>query len=488
MTTLIDFRNKRVLVLGLGLHGGGVGAVKFLAARGARVTVTDLRSKRELAPSLRALKSLKNIRYVLGGHREEDVLAADLVMKNPGVPQESPYLALARKRGIPVTGDLGIFFAECPGRIIGVTGTRGKSTTAYLIWKFLKTKYRRAFLGGNIRMSVLDFLDRVRGDDILVLELSSFQLQDIARDDLIRQSGGRRSPEIAVFTNLLRDHLNRHRTMAEYAAAKAGIFLFQKPGDHLFVNAGDRGVLRLARYAPSTVHQASLPNSLKSIVEKNLGPHYVPSVALACATAKHLGVASGSMRRILASFRGLEGRQQTIATVQGVRWINDTTSTIPDACVAALERFGAHKQKRSIVLIAGGQDKNLDFRAMAGAIEKYVRLLVLFPGSATEKMKEELGIRKYELDEEITEVRSMKQAVRTAARLARRGDDMLLSPGAASFGLFLNEFDRGAQFNKEVKKMHRASTQNSKFKARSVAKAKERRRQNHGVNLQSFKI
>ncbi|MBI4137811.1 MAG: UDP-N-acetylmuramoyl-L-alanine--D-glutamate ligase [Candidatus Sungbacteria bacterium] len=447
----MDFRNKRVLVLGLGLHGGGVGTVKFFARRGADITVTDVRSKKELAPSLEALRSLKGIRYVLGKHREQDVLAADLIIKNPGVPQESPYLALAAAHRVPVTSDIGIFFAECPGRIIGVTGTRGKSTTAYLIWKFLKTVYRRVFLGGNIRVSVLEFLDKTRSGDILILELSSFQLEDIAKDDLLRASAGRRSPDIAVITNILKDHLNRHRTMAAYAAAKAAIFQFQKRTDHLFINREDARVRRLVKRARSRVHFVSLPNVLKPIVERNLGTHYLSSVALACAVAKHFGVNPGSLKKILGSFRGLEGRQQTIAAWRGVQWINDTTSTVPDAAVAALKRLGAHARLRKIILIAGGQDKNLDFRAMARAIKKWAKCLVLFPGSATEKIEKELGT--WSREHGTRQARSMREAVRVAALLAEPGDRVILSPGAASFGLFLNEFDRGARFIAEVARL-----------------------------------
>lgn len=452
-----EFRNKRVLVLGLGLHGGGVGAVKFLARHGAHLTVTDQRPRRELKQSLEALRSFKNIRYVLGMHRDEDILAADVIIKNPGVPWTSPYLALARKNKIPITSDIGIFFARCPGRIIGVTGTRGKSTSAYLIWRFLKTRKRRVFLGGNIRKSALEFLDGTRPDDIIILELSSFQLEDVGKDDLLSASGSRRSPEIAVFTNILTDHLNRHAGMRDYVRAKSVIFRFQKPTDYLFVNPDDTRLRRLVKAARSRVRFPSLPGRLKQIVLKNLGAHYISSVALAVGVARHFGVLPAAIQRILASFRGLEGRQEAIAAIRGAQWINDTTSTVPDATIAALERFGSHKPKGKIILIAGGQDKKLDFRAMARAIKKYVWRLILLPGTATEKIRSKT-VSKGQMANgklKITEVASMREAVRAAAQMTEQGDCVILSPGAASFGLFLNEFDRGRQFNEEVKRSRR---------------------------------
>ena len=244
-TDKMVFRGKRVLVMGLGLHGGGIDTVKFLAREGAHVTVTDLRSRRALAFSLKALGSLRGITYILGRHRKDDFAKTDLIIKNPGVKPNTPYLFYARRRGIPILSDVGIFLIRSPCRIIGVTGTRGKSTTAHLIAAFLKTKYPRVFLGGNIRTSVLSFIDHARKNDKAVLELSSFQLQDIA--DI------RISPSIAVLTNLMPDHLNWHSSRRNYFEAKRVIFRFQRPHDILFANPEDKKVVRLAKSAPGRV-------------------------------------------------------------------------------------------------------------------------------------------------------------------------------------------------------------------------------------------
>jgi len=433
--------------MGLGLQGGGVGTVKFLAREGAKITVTDLRPRQVLAPALKALRKIRGIRWVLGKHRSRDFVRADIVVKNPGVRPDNFYLKLARRHGIPVTSDIGIFFRHSPSTIIGVTGTRGKSTTAYLIWKFLKNGRRRVFLGGNIRTSVLEFLPRLRKDDLVVVELSSFQLADLASD--------KKSPSIAVCTNIYRDHLNWHKNFNDYLKAKSNIFKFQQPNDYLFINPEDDKLKKITRGAPGRIIAARLPRRLRKLVDEKLGQHYRPAVALATAVAEHLGISMASIRRELKAFRGLEGRQEEIAKIRGVHFINDTTATIPEATIAALKRFRKLARKKKLILIAGGTDKNLKFEELAGAIRRYADWLILLPGTATEKIKSQKfsSAPNKENKPPLLEVKNMKEAVATAYSLAQRGDYILLSPGAASFGLFLNEFDRGKQFVASVRQL-----------------------------------
>ena len=474
MEETMSFSGKKVLVMGLGLHGGGAGAVEFLARRRAKITVTDLRTARQLAPTIRALQHLKGIRYVLGKHHTQDFLAADVIIKNPGVRLDSPYLKAADAKGIPITSDMGIFFAMCPAQIIGVTGTRGKSTTTYLIWKLLKTKFgNRVHYGGNIRKSVLAILPRIKKGDLVVLELSSFQLQDLAAEKI--------SPHIAVITNLLRDHLNWHRDMHEYAQAKAAIFRFQQPGNHLFINSEDAGLRRLVRRAPAHMHTVAAATPLGSrqyspilenagmsgIVDRNLGAHYRPSVALAIAVARHFGVPDAAIAKTVRIHKGLPARQELIATVRGVRFINDTTATIPDAAIAAIRRFRALAgSSHRLILIAGGQDKKLDFRTMAREMKKNVDAAVFLPGTATDILIRESRVKnqesrrlksksKVQSSKKYFLARSMEEAVATAWKEAGKSGYIVLSPGAASFGLFLNEFDRGDQFVQAVKKVTR---------------------------------
>lgn len=437
----MNFKNKNVLVMGLGLHGGGVGTIRFLAQKGANLTVTDLRSRKILAPSLKNLRNIRHIRYVLGRHREKDILQVDLIIKNPGVKPDSPYLALARRRNIPITTDLGIFFKSCPAPIIGVTGTRGKSTTAHLITEFLRrgTK-KQIFLGGNIRKSVLGFLGKIKTSDLAVLELSSFQLEDMRREKI--------SPHIAVFTNIYRDHLNWHKDMADYLRAKSYIFAFQSARDYLVANPSDRKVGKLAKTSKSKVIFPSLDKKFKEIVDEKFGAHYESSVALAISVARLFKVSENIIKKTLQGFRGLEGRQQNVARIRGVRFINDTTATIPDAAIAAMKRFQKHA--RNLILITGGQDKKLQFGEMIMALKKFPDYIIFLPGTATDRIQ--IQKSRFGGFPPTVEVKNMKEAVRAAFKGARAGDIVLLSPGAASFGLFLNEFDRGAQFVKEVKK------------------------------------
>lgn len=446
-----DFRGKKIIIMGLGLHGGGVEIVKFFAKTGAKLIITDLRSKKDLLPSLERIKNLRNIHYVLGRHRVEDFLSADLIVKNPGVKPDSPYLLLANKRHIPVISELGIFFRFCPARIIGVTGTRGKSTTAYLIWKFLQTKNKRVFLGGNIRKSALAFLPRLKKSDVVILEISSFQLQDLSSERTIIPGFPpllKRSPDIAVLTNIMRDHLNWHSNFAEYIKAKENIFVFQKKNDLLFLNLSDQLIRKIARKALSKVIAPKLPVKFSKIVKEKLGGHYFSSIALAIAVARHLGTDEKSIKSILKSFRGLEGREEHLGKVKGTNFINDTTATMPDATIAALKRFREIAGLKQLILIAGGTDKKLDFKEMARSIKKMADCLILLPGSASDKIKKRL--KDYG---DFKEARSMEEAVRLAYRAARSGDYIILSPGAASFGLFLNEFDRGDKFVDAVSKL-----------------------------------
>lgn len=429
------FRGKRVLVMGLGLHGGGVGAVKFLAKNGAKITVTDLRRSCDLESSLRELRSISSIKYVLGRHRKKDFVSPDLIVKNPGVFPDSFYLKIARKHGVKVTSDIGIFLRYCPAKIIGVTGTRGKSTTSYLIWKLLKTKYPRTFLAGNIRKSVLTLMGKLRKEDIVVLELSSFQLADLAQERI--------SPNVAVITNILRDHLNWHGTMQKYIAAKSIIFKYQQKTEYLFINPLDALLRKIALRVPAKTIYPKLQKKFKKIIDQNLGKHYRSSANLAIAVAIFFNVKSENIMQILANFTGLEGREEYIGNFHGIKVINDTTATIPEATINAIKRFRPLADK--LILIAGGQDKKLVFKTLVPYLKKMVDNLILLPGTATQKMTRALKKKDYIL------VLSMDEAVQKATKLASPGDYILLSPGAASFGLFQNEFDRGNKFVASVK-------------------------------------
>jgi UDP-N-acetylmuramoylalanine--D-glutamate ligase len=440
--------------MGLGLHGGGVGAAKFFARAGAKITITDLRTKKQLRDPIDDLKGL-SAKYVLSRHRERDFRDADLIIRNPAVPDDSPYLKIARKHDVCVDTDVGIFFELCPAPIIGVTGTRGKSTTATLIYEFLKAQHKDVILAGNIRKSVLLELPRITKETIVVLELSSWQLEGLVKH--------KKGPRVAVITTIMPDHLNRYRNMSDYIRAKKIIFKYQTPDDYLFLNKNDKIVNGFVREANSKVVFFDGKES-KKYRTNLLGSHNLTNIAAAVKIAKHFGVSEASIKKVLKNFRGLEGRLELAAEIRGVKYINDTCATTPDATIAAIRALVNSKQltdNNNLILIAGGADKKLDFGELSRLIVKKVKALILLDGIATEKLKKaaesRLMIRnpkknKFLASEcAILQARSMSKAVKTAYNIAEAGDIVLLSPACASFGLFRHEFERGEKFKKAIK-------------------------------------
>jgi UDP-N-acetylmuramoylalanine--D-glutamate ligase len=311
----------------------------------------------------------------------------------------------------------------------------------------MRKKYRNVFLAGNIRKSVLDILPRITKKSFVVLELSSWQLEDAARH--------KKSPHIAVITNVLREHLNRYRNFAAYVRAKSMIVRFQKKDDWLIVPKHDRIARRISQSASSRVYFFEKPpfHTANPVLR---GVHNEANIAAASATAKLLGISAALQKKAICQFRGLEGRLQYVATKRGVRYYNDTTATMPDAAIAALHaisRGTTTQYAGGIILIAGGADKKLDFRNFAKEIVKNVQTAVWLPGNATENLKSKILNLKSKKQPKQYDAKTMEEAVRKAARLARAGDIVLLSPGAASFGLFQNEFERGAEFVRWVRKI-----------------------------------
>ncbi len=442
-----DFKNQKVLIMGLGLHGGGVGAAAFFAKLGSRVAVTDLKTKRELAPSLAKLRRFKRITYHLGGHRPADFRNADYLIKGPGVPENSKFLRIAEHAGVPVLSDVEIFFRVCPAPIIGITGTKGKSTATRLLGEFLKHGLtQRVWVGGNIRKSVLEFLPRVRAGDLVVLELSSFQL------DSLKHS--RRSPHIAVITNVFPDHLNRYPSLRAYIASKANIFKFQESGDYLFINARDPFLGRMAKAAPSRVMRVD-PNRIARRFLRSLPAavpsYHIPNIAAAIAVAQHIGVGERVIRRVLRRFQGMPGRMEGVRVLRGVEFINDTTATNPTAAERAVYETKRMIGRSGLHVIAGGYDKGLPVDALVSALVENAASVVFLPGTATARMKAKVKRQKAKV--RINDARTMAEAVRMAYHNAQPGDAVLLSPGAASFGLFKHEFDRGDQFVKAAKRL-----------------------------------
>lgn len=424
--------------MGLGLQGQGVWAAKVAAQHGAKVTVTDLRPAKELAPSLKKLKSLP-IKYVLGKHDKKDFVNCDLVIRNPAVPEDSKFLNIARGKKIPIEMEIGLFFLLAPisrKNLIGVTGTRGKTTTTLLVGKILDEAGLKPVVGGNIpEKPALSLLSKIKPKTTVVLELSSWQLEGLAHHQI--------SPHIAVITNIYRDHMNRYRSMADYVAAKKLIFANQGPADYLILNQENKKTKKLAQAGRGKVEFFSsfqLSPSLASLV-KLKGKHNLENTAAALTVAKILNIDKKSIRKALQGFEGLPSRLEFVRKVGKIAFYNDTCSTIPEATMAALGTF-----RQPIILIAGGADKKLKFTQLGQKIKNStVRAVILLEGDATDKIIKVL-------DKKIIAGRfnDLKKATLKAKEIAKPGEIVLLSPASTSFSMFKNEFDRGDQFRKVV--------------------------------------
>jgi UDP-N-acetylmuramoylalanine--D-glutamate ligase len=445
-----DFKGKKVTVMGLGIVGGGVGVVKFFVKVGAKVLVTDLKTKRELKSSLKKIKGLP-VKLVLGKHRKEDFIKTDLIIRNPGVPDDSPYLKIAKRNRVPIETDVGIFFELCKAPIIAVTGTKGKSTVVTLIYQLLKSKYPNVILAGNIGKSPLESLKKIRKNSKVILELSSWQLEGLKQH--------KKSPKIALITNIYPDHLNRHKNLKDYINAKKIIFQFQKPKDLLFLNYDDKIVRKFSKSAKSRVYffsRKKISKDLKKVLENlKLGEHQISNNGAALSIAKLYKVPSKNIKKILKNFKNPAGRQEYIRESQGVKYFNDTAATMPEATISALKTLSQKFPKSKIILIAGGVDKKLNYKNLAKEIADKVSHLILFSGTASAKIEKEFySFKELKLPLPIiSRINSMARAVKIASKIAKRGDIVILSPAAASFNLFKNEFDRGEQFNQAVRKL-----------------------------------
>ncbi|MFH1656306.1 MAG: UDP-N-acetylmuramoyl-L-alanine--D-glutamate ligase [Candidatus Nealsonbacteria bacterium] len=452
----MDFSNKKIVIMGLGLNNGGVGTAKFFCKQKAEVLVTDLKTKKQLKESIDKLKGLP-IKYILGKHRKEDFENADLIIKNPDVPQDSVYLKIAKKKNITIETDINLFFKLSGAYIIGITGTKGKSTISTLIYKLLKSKYKNTFLAGNIGISPLEMLSKVKKGDKVVLELSSFELEDLEI-----------SPQIAIFSNILKDHLNRYKNINKYIEAKKNIFKYQNKNDILILNYDNLKTRELSKLANSKVYFYSIKhaedrplqilgcylnnqkiffnNEKKPILNvrdiKLYGEHNLSNILSAISCAKILKVSNNEIEKNIKKFRGIANRQEFIKENRGVKYFNDTTATMPDAVEQALRTMRERFFESKIVLIAGGQDKKLNFNVL----KEKPDFLVLLPGTASEKIKNKFNVKTFLVE-------SMEQAVKKADQLSEKGDIVLLSPGSASFNLFKNEFHRGKEFIKYVNQL-----------------------------------
>ncbi|MEX0930173.1 MAG: UDP-N-acetylmuramoyl-L-alanine--D-glutamate ligase [Candidatus Paceibacterota bacterium] len=443
------FKGKTITLMGLGLLGRGVGDARFLAEQGARVLVTDLKSEEELKESVNELKGHENISFVLGGHREEDFSGKagqekpDMVIKAAGVPFDSPYIQAALGAGVPVEMSTSLFAKLSPATIVGVTGTRGKSTVTHLIADILDAGGKKIFRGGNVQgVSTLEHLPKSTKNEIAVLELDSWQLQGFGEAKV--------SPHIAVFTTFMSDHMNYYKgDMDRYLDDKANIFRHQTKNDVLVL--GEQCARLVQGKYPDIKSAVSVASTEDVSSDWSIpipGAHNRANVACALKAVEPLDIPNETVRRAVESFKGVPGRLEHVRTVNGVAVYNDTTATTPDATTAALHAIG-DPTCAPVVLIAGGSDKQLPIEGLLDAIARHCKAVVLLPGTGTDELSPKI------LGAEVYEVTSMEKAVEKAFEVARKGDVLLLSPAFASFGLFKNEYHRGEEFLKEVEKVQR---------------------------------
>ena len=444
----MDLRGKRVLVMGLGLQGSGMAAARYAAQQGAEVRVTDMKAPEILAPSVQALAGLP-IEFILGTHRDEDFAWAEMVIRNPGIPLSSPYLQIAMQHGASIEMEIALFFLACPGRIIGITGTRGKTTTSSLLYAIIQQSGMPTVLGGNVTgVETLSLLPQIIAETLVVLELSSWQLEGLAPHKV--------SPAVAVMTNVYPDHLNTYSGMEEYAEAKANIFRHQHTNDLAIFNYDNPWTRRFGEEAPGEAWYTSrqrggyFQRGSSEIVpfvftdSPLVGQHNQENVLLATTTAHLLGIPDEIIATVVQQFRGVAHRLEDVAIVNGVRYINDSTSTTPVAGTVGVEAFSA-----PIVLVAGGNTKKLPLERWPATIIRRCRDVVLLDGTGTAELVPALqeAAQQQGVPLPVRGIfQDLKSAMDTAVSLTRPGDVLLFSPGYTSFGMFLNEFDRGDQF------------------------------------------
>lgn len=447
--------------MGLGLLGRGLGYTKFLAEQGAILIVTDLKTEKQLATSIKELKKYKNIKFVLGKHRLEDFRQKYMIIKSAGVPLDSIYIKEARKNKIPIEMDVSLFAKLAPEiMLVGVTGTRGKSMTTVLIYEILKQNEKllkkRVYIGGNVRgVATLPLLKQVKAGDILVCELDSWQLQGFGEAKV--------SPHISVFTSFMPDHMNYYKDnpstsiragMKNYFSDKANIFKYQKKNDVLVVRPHVR---KLIKNTKGKLIVADVKNILKYqfLVP---GVHQRENLACAVAVARLFPIPEAKIKATVKKFKGLEGRLQYLKTVKGIKIYNDNNATTPEATISGIRALDEEKKAGKIILISGGNDKGLDLGLYVNVVNIFCKAIILIPGSGTDKLLKPArtttrsgGNFKIKIPHE--EAKDVKTAVTKALKQSKKGDIILFSPSFSSFSQFNNEYERGDLFIKIVKNL-----------------------------------
>ena len=455
-----DWNGRRVLVLGAARQG--LALARWLAIHGARLTLSDMRSAEDLRVARESLAEYQ-IDWALGGHPLELLDSIDVLCLSGGVPLTLPIVAEAVKRGIPLSNDSQIFMEVVPCKTIGITGSAGKTTTTTLVGQMAKNAYGdKAYIGGNIGDPLINYVDNMKADDVAILELSSFQLDQMMI-----------SPNIAAILNITPNHLDRHGTMEIYTAAKARILEFQSTNDIAILGRDDKGAWKLRNTVHGKLYAFSLNEleeglngtylqdgllklrdgdaSLSLILREKIslrGDHNVLNVLAAFAIGHAAGFTLDAMLEAVEDFQGVPHRLELVRELRHVRWYNDSIATAPERSMAALRAFD-----EPIVLLLGGRDKDLPWEDLVQLIGERVDHVVLFGEAAEtiEKTVNSLGLRDKCFT--MTRVHGLHEAVIKAAEIAEPGDIVLLAPGGTSFDEFKDFAERGERFRTWVREL-----------------------------------
>ena len=453
----MELAGKNVLVFGAAVSG--ISAAETLLAAGARVTLADGKELEKLKQT-DGLTGLTGRATLALGRQDEALLdTMDLLIISPGISIHHALPQVALRRKIPVWGEVELAGRLCQAPIVAVTGTNGKTTTTTLLGEMMKTRYDEVVIGGNIGVGLAQAVGRVGADGYVVAEISSFQLE----------AAGTFHPHIAVMLNLTPDHLDRHGSLDGYATVKEQIFANQTAQDYLVLNHDDVRVRDMAQRCRSRAFFFSRQIELETgafvsagaiclrwqgktetvcrIDEMKLfGGHNVENALAACSAAYLAGVAPSQMAKLLREFSGVEHRIEPVATLEGVRWFNDSKATNPESSIKALEAFPGQ-----VILIAGGRDKNTDLAEFMNLVKQKVDRLILIGEAAARfaAAAKAAGVKN------IVQAESLAEAVETARQLARSPQVVLLSPACASYDMFDNYEQRGRIFKQLVRKEER---------------------------------
>ncbi len=466
---MTNLKDKRVLVMGLGLFDGGVGLTRYLVGKGAKVTITDLRRAEDLEKSLDQLTDLP-VEYHLENHLEEDFRDSELIFVNPAVPPSSPFLTIAREAGVPLSSEIRLFTELFRGSVLAITGSNGKTTTASLLGDIVRAHDHRSLVGGNMGVCLLNKVDESVRDQSAVLELSSFQLEDLTESHW--------SPHVAVITNLTPNHLDRHGTFTAYIEAKAQILCDQTSRDTAVLNAEDPQVVKLAGLTKARllwfgVEEADGTNFFRRGNEliarfggaeqsffdldnyQLRGDHNVANALAAAAAAYGFGIPLKIVAEQLARFEAIPHRLEPVGTINGVTWYNDSISTTPESAIAALRSFD-----EPLWLIAGGYDKGANFHELGREIALLARGCLLI-GKTSGAIRQAVEMEKDELVADgfrpaiqlLEEVGTLDEAVRRAVETAEFDNVVILSPACASYDQYTNFAQRGEAFRELVRRL-----------------------------------